>query len=50
MYNVDDIALAGKSDAQLAEVKEALSQCIEVKDLGELHYFVGVKKSFKFRV
>ena len=35
MQYVDDMVLAGKSDAQLAEVKEAICQCFEVEDLGE---------------
>lgn len=39
---VDDILLAGKSDKQIAEVKEALSKQFEVKDMSELHYFLGV--------
>ena len=43
MQYVDDMVLAGKSDAQLAEVKEAICQCFEVEDLGELHYFLGEK-------
>ena len=40
---VDDIVLAGSSDARMKEVKQALSQKFQVKDLGELHYFLGVK-------
>ena len=42
MY-VDDIVLAGKSDQRLAEVKQALANQFQVKDMGELHYFLGVK-------
>ena len=40
---VDDIVLAGKSDQRLAEVKQALANQFQVKDMGELHYFLGVK-------
>ena len=40
---VDDIVLAGSSDVGMKEVKQALSQKFQVKDLGELHYFLGVK-------
>ena len=36
---VDDILLAGKSDKQIKEVKEALAKQFEVKDMGELHYY-----------
>ena len=41
--HVDDIVLAGKSDRRMAEVKKALAMQFEVKDMGELHYFLGVK-------
>ena len=40
---VDDIVLAGKSDRKLSEVKKALASKFDVKDLGKLHYFLGVK-------
>ena len=40
---VDDIALAGKSDQKMAEVKSALSQRFDMKDLGILHQFLGVE-------
>ena len=39
---VDDILLAGKSDKRMKEVKEALAKQFEVKDMGGLHYFLGV--------
>ena len=40
---VDDIVLAGRSDERMTEVKKALAKQFEVKDMGELHYFLGVK-------
>ena len=40
---VDDISLAGKSDKRISEVKLALAERFDVKDLRELNYFVGVK-------
>ena len=40
---VDDILLAGKSDERMTAVKQALSQQFTVKDMGELHYFLGLK-------
>jgi hypothetical protein len=40
---VDDLVLAGKNDKKMAEVKATLSTKFEMKDLGELHYFLGVK-------
>ena len=40
---VDDILLASKSYKQISEVKLALAKRFDVKDLGELNYFLGVK-------
>ena len=40
---VDDILLAGKSITRMNTVKQALSQKFQVKDMGELSYFLGVK-------
>lgn len=40
---VDDIILAGDSQAKMKEVKEALAQKFDIKDMGKLHYFLGIK-------
>ena len=40
---VDDIILAGRSDKCMKEVKDAIAERFTVKDLGELHHFLGVK-------
>ena len=40
---VDDIILAGKSDKKIKEVKEALERKFDIKDMGKLHYFLGMK-------
>ena len=40
---VDDIILAGKSERKMREVKEALGEKFDIKDLGKLHYFLGMK-------
>ena len=40
---VDDIILAGRSDQRMKEVKDAIAGKFTVKDLGELHHFLGVK-------
>ena len=40
---VDEILLAGEEDKQMLEVKQALSKRFQVKDMGELHDFLGVK-------
>lgn len=39
---VDDILLAGKSQQKLAQVKANLGKRFQLKDMGELHYFLGV--------
>ena len=39
---VDDIVLAGKTDERIEEVKNILAKRFRVKDMGELHYFLGV--------
>ena len=40
---VDDIIIAGKRETNLNEIKRALSGKFEIKDVGELSYFLGVK-------
>ena len=39
---VDDFVIAAETTEKIKEIKTALSQKFEVKDLGELHYFLGV--------
>ena len=40
---VDDIVIAGKSEKQVKEFKRALGDRFDVKDLGKLHYFLGIR-------
>ncbi|CAB4028654.1 Hypothetical predicted protein, partial [Paramuricea clavata] len=40
---VDDILLAGKNDQKINEVKQALAEQFQMKDMGQRHYFLGVK-------
>ena len=40
---VDDIVIACKSEQRMEEVKRALCRKFEVKNLGELHHFLGLK-------
>jgi hypothetical protein len=40
---VDDILIAGETEKCVAEVKHAIASRFEVTDMGELHYFLGVK-------
>ena len=39
---VDDIVLAGRSDERIKEVKDAIAKKFEIKDMGQLHYFLGM--------
>ena len=39
---VDDFVIATTTTVKINEIKSALSQKFDVKDLGELHYFLGV--------
>ena len=40
---VDDLIITGDSDADINEVKLLLKQKFEMKDLGELRYFLGIE-------
>ena len=40
---VDDIILGGKNESILCQVKQELSTKFDMKDLGPLHHFLGVK-------
>ena len=40
---VDDIILAGNNVNTMNKVKKAISDKFDVKDMGELHHFLGVK-------
>ena len=46
---VDDIVLAGKSQQMIGKVKAELGEHFRVKDLGELHYFLGVNVRQNFK-
>lgn len=39
---VDDIVLVGRTDERIREVKAALSLKYDIKDIGKLHYFLGM--------
>ena len=39
---VDDILLCAKSEKTIAQVKQDLEKCFQLKDMGELHYFLGI--------
>lgn len=42
MY-VDDIIVAGESEKLVDDFKRALGERFDVKDLGKLHYFLGMR-------
>ncbi|XP_024178770.1 uncharacterized mitochondrial protein AtMg00810-like [Rosa chinensis] len=43
---VDDIILTGNSEALISELKLALQTEFEMKDLGKLHFFLGLEISY----
>ena len=42
---VDDFVVTGESSERIEQVKAALAQKFDVKDLGELHYFLECRSS-----
>ncbi len=40
---VDDLIIIGDSDADISDLKKLLKQKFEMKDLGELRYFLGIE-------
>jgi hypothetical protein len=40
---VDDLIITGNSDADIFDLKKLLKQKFEMKDLGELRYFLGIE-------
>ena len=40
---VDDILIAAVTDEKISEVKAAIAERFDVKDMGELSYFLGIK-------
>ena len=41
--HVDDLVQTSKSDKRIGDVKKAFGDKFEVKDMGELHHFLGTK-------
>lgn len=40
---VDDLIIIGDASTLIEEIKHQLSQVFEMKDLGDLHYCLGLK-------
>jgi hypothetical protein len=40
---VDDLIITGDNDANTSDLKKLLKQKFEMKDLGELRYFLGIE-------
>jgi acid phosphatase class B len=40
---MDDMVLAGKSETRIKKVKKELSSKFDIKDLGRLAYFLGIR-------
>ena len=43
---VDDIILASKSSTRIQEFIKSISESFDIKDMGKLHYFLGVKIAY----
>lgn len=43
---VDDMLLTGNSSSAFTNLLEDLSQYFQMKDLGQLHYFLGIQAQF----
>ena len=41
--HVDDLILAGTTDAKIAQVKQSIAERFDVKDMGVLNYFLGMQ-------
>ncbi|XP_071681833.1 uncharacterized protein [Lolium perenne] len=43
---VDDIVITGNDDEEIQRLKKTLARIFEVKDLGSLHYFLGIEVAY----
>jgi hypothetical protein len=43
---VDDIVITGNDDEEIRRLKKTLARIFEVKDLGSLHYFLGIEVAY----
>jgi hypothetical protein len=43
---VDDIVITGNDEGEMKYLKETLAKTFEVKDLGYLHYFLGIEVAY----
>ena len=43
---VDDIVITGNDDEEIKCLKKRLAKSFEVKDLGYLHYFLGIEVAY----
>ena len=43
---VDDIVITGDDEPEITRLKKALAKSFEVKDLGFLHYFLGIEVAY----
>jgi hypothetical protein len=46
---VDDLIIIGDSDIDIFDLKKLLKQKFEIKDLGELRYFLGIEVCEPYR-
>jgi hypothetical protein len=43
---VDDIIITGNDEREMVQLKKDLARSFEVKDLGHLHYFLGIEVAY----
>uniref|UniRef100_A0A8R7V940 Integrase catalytic domain-containing protein n=1 Tax=Triticum urartu TaxID=4572 RepID=A0A8R7V940_TRIUA len=43
---VDDIVITGNNEVEISQLKKMLAKSFEVKDMGYLHYFWGIKVAY----
>jgi hypothetical protein len=44
---MDDIVITGNDEGEMKYLKETLTKIFEVKDLGYLHYFLGIEVAYR---
>lgn len=43
---VDDIIITGSNSVHIQQIKDHLNQVFSIKDLGKLHYFLGIEIAY----
>ena len=43
---VDDIVITGNNEVEISQLKKMLAKSFEVKDMGYLHYYLGIEVAY----